>query len=107
MIFVILLFLCICTVIFSLFVYMKPTLLFGEDDTTTKKKIISEQSVYPEYLGMKGPDVLLEINSKYPQYTLEIVAPDYVNDVDKSVYREDRLRIYVSRGGLVQKIIKG
>ena len=92
--------------IFSVFVYMKPSLFFGESDITISKPIIG-QSVYPEYLGMKGPDVLLEINSTYPQYTLEIVAPDYMDAVDTSVYREDRLRIYVSRGGLVQKIIKG
>lgn len=106
MIFVILLFVCICVMVFSLLVYMKPTLFFAEPEQTSKR-VISGQSVYPEYLGMKGPDVLLEINSKYPQYTLEIVAPDYVDSIDMSVYREDRLRIYVSRGGLVQKIIKG
>ena len=99
-------FLCVCTLIFSILVYVKPTLFFDESQNTNTK-IITGESVYPEYLGMKGPDVLLEINSKYPQYTLEIVAPDYVNDVDNSVYREDRLRIYVSRGGLAQKIIKG
>lgn len=85
---------------------MKPNLFFAESENTSKTPL-SGQSVYPEYLGMKGPDVLLEINSKYPQYTLEIVAPDYVDAVDASIYREDRLRIYVSRGGLVQKIIKG
>ena len=106
MIFVILLFLCICTSIFSTLVYVKPSLFFDERENANKNVIIGE-SVYPEYLGMKGPDVLLEINSNYPQYTLEIVAPDYIDGVDTSVKREDRLRIYVSRGGLVQKIIKG
>ena len=74
---------------------------------TQKSPTIQGTSAFPEYLGMKGPDALLEINSKYPQYSVEIVAPDYVKYLDTSNNREDRVRIYVSRGSLVQKITIG
>ena len=81
MIFLILLFICLCVSITTFIVYIRGDLFSSSNDTPVIKKI-APKSAYPEYLGMKGPDVIVELNSKYPQYTVEVIAPDYIKDID-------------------------
>ena len=106
-IFVILLFIFIFVCITAFVLYVTGDLP-GMGITQEKpKKIIPLTSAFPEYIGMKGPDVLVEMNASHPQYSVEIVAPDYVKYLDLSTHREDRVRLFVSQSGLVQHIAIG
>ena len=107
--FTILLAICICAILFSFIVYVRPSLFYFitfQNPPIPKPTVRfpSGPSAFPEYINMKGPDVLVELNAKHPQYSVEIVNPDTISSYDTKNYREDRIRLFVSRGGLVKQI---
>lgn len=110
MLFTILLMICICAILFSLIVYIRPSLFYlltfqkPPVPVNPITKFPIGPSAFPEYINMKGPDVLVELNAKHPEYSVEIVNPDTAQTYDTRNYREDRVRIFVSRGGLVKQI---
>ena len=91
--------------------YMKPELYVWITGTAPPEVIIPilsdfplGPSAFPEYINMKGPDVLVALNRDHPEYYVEIVNIDTMPTYDAVNFREDRVRIFVSRGGLVKQI---
>lgn len=61
-------------------------------------------SSFPEYDGVNARKVLVELNANYPQYNVEIIAPDFPVTTD---YREDRVRLFTTRTGTVIRSVIG
>ena len=108
--FTVLLMITVCSILLCCMIYIRPDLYYFITGTSPPKlrdpktKFPLGPSAFPEYINMKAPDVLVEMNAKYPQYSVEFVNPDTVDTYDTKNYREDRVRLFVSRGGLVKQI---
>jgi hypothetical protein len=109
--FKILLVITICSILLCIIVYLKPELyasLTGTAPPQIQIDAISDfplgPSAFPEYINMKGPDVLVALNRDHPEYSIEIVNIDTMPTYDATNFREDRVRIFVSRGRLVKQI---
>ena len=110
--FQILLIITICSILFCTITYLKPSLFYWMTGTTPPDitiGVISDfplgPSAFPEYINMKGPDVLSALQRDHPEYSVEVVNIDTMSSYNfNNNYREDRVRIFVSRGGLVKQI---